>query len=292
MSTDTAEAVDRQRYRKITQVISGQSTSDGAGVRLTRYIGSQSLPELDPFLLLDCFESDDPNDYVAGFPSHPHRGFETVTYLLAGKMRHEDNAGHGGVIEAGGIQWMTAGQGIIHSEMPEQENGRLAGFQLWVNLPASDKLCDPAYREYPKDQIPLENQAQGVDVRVIAGVTHHGTTGPVSGVVTKPLYLDVNLSPETSFEELIPQGHAGFVFVIEGEISVKSDTASKTVSTKQLGVLGPGNAVNIESRASSARFLLVAAQILDEPIARYGPFVMNTRTEIEQAITDFNAGKF
>jgi redox-sensitive bicupin YhaK (pirin superfamily) len=292
MGAQLSERGGHKHYCGIDQVISGQPTSDGAGVRLTRYIGSQSLPELDPFLLLDFFESDDPNDYIAGFPSHPHRGFETVTYLLAGKMRHEDNAGHGGVIEAGGIQWMTAGQGIIHSEMPEQENGRLAGFQLWVNLPASDKLCDPAYREYPKDQIPLENYAQGVEVRVITGVTHHGTTGPISGVVTKPLYLDVNMSPEASFEEFIPQGHAGFVFVIEGEISVRSDTDSKTISTGQLGVLGPGNAVHIESSASSARFLLVAAQVLDEPIARYGPFVMNTRAEIEQAITDLNAGKF
>ncbi len=281
-----------QVLRGLERIIPGQPTSDGAGVRLTRYIGSQSLPELDPFLLLDFFESDDPNDYLAGFPSHPHRGFETVTYLLAGKMRHEDNAGHGGVIEAGGIQWMTAGRGIIHSEMPEQEHGRLAGFQLWVNLPASDKLCDPAYHEYPKDQIPLENRAQGVDVHVITGVTHQGTTGPVSGVVTKPLYLDVSLCPETSFQELIPQGHAGFVFVIEGEISVRSDTGSKSVSTRQLGVLGSGNAVHIDSKASGARFLLVAAQVLNEPIARYGPFVMNTHAEIEQAIRDFNSGEF
>lgn len=292
MSTDTAEAVDRQRYRKITQVISGQPTSDGAGVRLTRYIGSQSLPELDPFLLLDFFESDDPNDYIAGFPSHPHRGFETVTYLLAGKMRHEDNAGHGGVIEAGGIQWMTAGRGIIHSEMPEQENGRLAGFQLWVNLPAGDKLCDPAYHEYPKDQIPLESRAPGVDVNVITGVTEHGTTGPVSGVLTKPLYLDVNLSPGTSFVEPTPEGHAGFVFVIDGKISMRSDGASNSVSARQLGVLGAGDVVSIESGTSGARFLLVAAQVLSEPIARYGPFVMNTSAEIEQAIHDFNTGRF
>ena len=292
MSTDTAEAVDRQRYRKITQVISGEPTSDGAGVRLTRYIGSQSLPQLDPFLLLDFFESDDPNDYIAGFPSHPHRGFETVTYLLAGKMRHEDNAGHGGVIEAGGIQWMTAGRGIIHSEMPEQENGRLAGSQLWVNLPAGDKLCDPTYHEYPKDQIPLENRAPGVDVNVITGVTDHGTTGPVIGVLTKPLYLDVNLSLGMSFVESIPEGHAGFVFVIDGKISTQSDGASNSVSARQLGVLGAGDVVRIESGTSGARFLLVAAQVLSEPIARYGPFVMNTSAEIEQAIRDFNTGRF
>ena len=292
MSTDTAEAVDRQRYRKITQVISGRPTSDGAGVRLIRYIGSQSLPELDPFLLLDFFESDDPDDYIAGFPSHPHRGFETVTYLLAGKMRHEDNAGHGGVIEAGGIQWMTAGRGIIHSEMPEQENGRLAGFQLWVNLPASDKLCDPTYHEYPKDQIPLEHRAEGVDVNVMAGVTDQGTTGPVKGVVTKPSYLDVSLSPGTSLVESIPEGHAGFVFVIDGKISIRSDGASNSVSARQLGVLSAGNSVHIEAEDADSRVLLVAAQVLSEPIARYGPFVMNTSAEIEQAIRDFNTGQF
>ena len=292
MGAQLSKRGGHKHYCGIDQVISGQPTSDGAGVRLTRYIGSQSLPELDPFLLLDFFESDDPNDYIAGFPSHPHRGFETVTYLLAGKMRHEDNAGHGGVIEAGGIQWMTAGRGIINSEMPEQEHGRLAGFQLWVNLPAKDKLCDPAYHEYPKDQIPVEHRTPGVDINVITGVTCEGTAGPVRGVVTRPLYFDIRLSSGTSIEELIPPDHAGFVFVSEGEISVTSDIGSDTVATRQLGVLGPGNAVHIDSKASSARFLLVAAQVLDEPIARYGPFVMNTHAEIEQAITDLNAGKF
>ena len=292
MSTTPARKASQIRRRRIEQVISGQPTSDGAGVRLTRYIGSHSLPELDPFVLLDFFESDDPNDYIAGFPSHPHRGFETVTYLLAGKMRHEDNAGHGGVIEAGGIQWMTAGRGIIHSEMPEQEHGRLAGFQLWVNLPAKEKLCDPAYHEYPKDQIPVEHRTPGVDINVITGTTCEGTAGPVKGVVTSPLYFDIRLSSGASIEELIPPDHAGFVFVNEGEISVRSDTGSDTVATRQLGVLGAGNAVHIEAKSTSARFLLVAAQVLNEPVARYGPFVMNTRAEIEQAITDFNAGKF
>ena len=292
MGAQLSDRGGHKHYCGIDQVISGQPTSDGAGVRLTRYIGSQSLPELDPFLMLDFFESDDPNDYIAGFPSHPHRGFETVTYLLAGKMRHEDNAGHGGVIEAGGIQWMTAGRGIIHSEMPEQEHGRLAGFQLWVNLPAKDKLCDPAYHEYPKDQIPVEHRTPGVDINVITGVTCEGTAGPVRGVVTRPLYFDIRLSSGTSIEELIPPDHAGFVFVSECEISVTSDIGSDTVATRQLGVLGPGNAVHIDSKASSARFLLVAAQVLNEPIARYGPFVMNTHAEIEQAITDLNAGKF
>ncbi|HCX88888.1 MAG TPA: quercetin 2,3-dioxygenase [Gammaproteobacteria bacterium] len=281
-----------QVLRRLERVIPGQSTSDGAGVRLTRYIGSQSLPELDPFLLLDFFESDDPDDYIAGFPSHPHRGFETVTYLLAGKMRHEDNAGHGGVIEAGGIQWMTAGRGIIHSEMPEQENGRLAGFQLWVNLPAKDKLCDPAYHEYPKARIPAEHRAQGVDINVITGITSQGTTGPVSGAVTRPLYLDIQLSCGASFEESIPKGHASFVFVIEGEIAMGSDVEGQTVSARQLGILNAGDTVHIKAKDAEARCLLVAAQALGEPIARYGPFVMNTTAEIEQAIRDFNSGRF
>jgi len=281
-----------QDLRRLERVIPGQPTSDGAGVRLTRYIGAQSLPEFDPFLLLDFFESDDPDDYIAGFPSHPHRGFETVTYLLSGKMRHEDNAGHGGVIEAGGIQWMTAGRGIIHSEMPEQENGRLAGFQLWVNLPAKDKLCDPAYHEYAKERIPVEHRSEGVDVNVITGITSQRTIGPVSGVVTQPLYLDVTLSTGASFEESIPEGHASFVFVIEGEISVGSDVEGQTVSARQLGVLSRGDTVHIEAKNTGARYLLVAAQALSEPVARYGPFVMNTRAEIEQAIRDFNSGKF
>ena len=292
MSPTSARKASQISNRKIKKVISGQPTSDGAGVRLTRYIGSQSLPELDPFLLLDFFESDDPNDYIAGFPSHPHRGFETVTYLLAGKMRHEDNAGHGGVIESGGIQWMTAGRGIIHSEMPEQEHGRLAGFQLWVNLPAKEKLCDPAYHEYPKDQIPTEHRTPGVEINVITGVTCEGTAGPVRGVATSPLYFDIHLSSGNSIEELIHPDHAGFVFVSEGEISVRSDTGSDTVAVRQLGVLGAGNAVHIETKSSSARVLLVSAQMLNEPVARYGPFVMNTQAEIEQAIVDFNTGKF
>ena len=176
--------------------------------------------------------------------------------------------------------------------MPEQERGRLAGFQLWVNLPAKEKLCDPAYHEYPKDQIPVEHRTPGVDINVITGTTCEGTAGPVKGVVTSPLYFDIRLSSGASIEELIPPDHAGFVFVNEGEISVRSDTGSDTVAARRLGVLGAGNAVNIEAKSTSARFLLVAAQVLNEPVARYGPFVMNTRAEIEQAIADFNAGKF
>ena len=188
--------------RGIRQVASGMATSDGAGVRLSRYIGSPELDHVDPFLLLDFFESDNPDDYIAGFPSHPHRGFETVTYLLAGKVRHEDSAGHGGVIETGGIQWMTTGRGIIHSEIPEQEDGRLAGFQLWVNLPAVDKMCQPTYHEYPVTEIPLETRENGATLRVITGNTSTQTRGPVIGVATDPMYLDVTLPAAVSYTHL------------------------------------------------------------------------------------------
>ncbi|NCW74426.1 MAG: pirin family protein, partial [Gammaproteobacteria bacterium] len=204
--------------RSIARVINGRRVSDGAGVDIRRVIGLAGADYIDPFLMFDDFRNDDPSGYVAGFPPHPHRGFETVTYLLAGKMRHGDNAGHSGVIETGGIQWMTAGRGIVHSEMPEQEDGRLAGFQLWVNLPASDKLCEPAYHEYPAAQIPAERHSSGGTVRVITGTTSAGTTGPVSGVVTRPLYLDVELPAGAIFEEMIPAQHSAFVFAIEGDV--------------------------------------------------------------------------
>ena len=207
-------------HRQIRRIISGQATSDGAGVRLRRYIGSAELDHIDPFLLLDFFESDNPDDYIAGFPSHPHRGFETVTYLLAGKVRHEDNAGHGGLIESGGIQWMTAGRGIIHSEMPEQEHGRLAGFQLWVNLPAADKMCTPAYHEYSANQIPTDIRDNGVTLRVITGTTSTQTIGPVQGVATDPIYLDVTLPPDSTLTEPMPEGHTAFIFVIDGRINL------------------------------------------------------------------------
>ncbi len=291
--TSDAPPIDPDiRYRKIDRVIPGQPTSDGAGVRLTRYIGSQSLSELDPFLLLDFFESDNPDDYLAGFPSHPHRGFETVTYLLAGKMRHQDSAGHNGVIEAGGVQWMTAGRGIVHSEMPEQENGRLAGFQLWVNLPATEKYCEPAYHEYPQSQVPVEKRGDGVVIRVITGHTSGGISGPVSGIATRPLYLDVALSPGAQLKESTDEQHAAFIFVIQGQVDVIADQERSTLVAAQLGVLSEGNRVQFNAGGSGSRFLLVAAQPLNEPIVRYGPFVMNTRAQIEQAVRDFNSGRF
>lgn len=279
--------------RQISRIISGQATADGAGVRLRRYIGSAELDHIDPFLLLDFFESDNPDDYIAGFPSHPHRGFETVTYLLAGKVRHEDNAGHGGLIESGGIQWMTAGRGIIHSEMPEQEQGQLAGFQLWVNLPATDKMCPPAYHEYSASQIPTEMRNNGATLRVITGATSTQTIGPVRGVATDPIYLDVTLPADSTLTEPMPEGHTTFIFVIDGELNLPDDENTPVwLSAKQLGTLSDGTAVCVTAGDAGARFLLVAARPLNEPIARYGPFVMNTRHEIEQAITDYNTGRF
>ncbi len=279
--------------RQISRIISGQATADGAGVRLRRYIGSAELDQIDPFLLLDFFESDNPNDYIAGFPSHPHRGFETVTYLLAGKVRHEDSAGHGGIIETGGIQWMTAGRGIIHSEMPEQEHGRLAGFQLWVNLPATEKMCPPAYHEYPASEIPTEIRDNGTTLRVITGATSAQTIGPVQGVATDPVYLDVTLPADCTLTEPMPNGHTAFIFVIDGELTLPDgENTPALLSATQLGTLSNGAAVCVTAGDAGARFLLVAAKPLNEPIARYGPFVMNTRHEIEQAVADYNAGRF
>ncbi|MBT4405651.1 MAG: pirin family protein [Acidiferrobacteraceae bacterium] len=292
----TEQTSDRStsQLRTVLKIISGVATSDGAGVSLTRYIGSTQLDHLDPFLMLDFFESDNPDDYIAGFPAHPHRGFETVTYLLAGRMRHEDSTGHGGVIEAGGIQWMSAGRGIIHSEMPEQEHGRLAGFQLWVNLPSRLKMSPPDYREFPADDIPEEIRDNGVKIRVITGTTSGGTRGPVANVVTRPLYLDISMPPGSEFIESLRPDQSAFVFVIDGAITIggRETQNSRTVSSRQLAVLGPGKQVNVLADDHACRFLLVAGDPIGEPVSRHGPFVMNTHEEIIQAVRDFNAGNF
>jgi quercetin 2,3-dioxygenase len=277
--------------RPVEKIISGQATSDGAGVELVRMIGQPALMELDPFLLLDAFRSDDPQDYIAGFPSHPHRGFETVTYLQNGRMRHRDNRGNEGVIEAGGIQWMTAGRGIVHSEMPEQEDGLLAGYQLWINLPAAHKMTQPSYQEHDAAQIPLETRA-GASVRVIAGTTSQGTAGPVSQPLTEPLYLDVALQPGALFEETLPTGHNAFIQVIEGELSIVGEDRSTKLQRDQLAVLGNGERVTVQAGEQPGRFLLVAGKPLNETIARAGPFVMNTEAELRQAFSDYQGGKF
>lgn len=279
--------------RSVSRVIKGVPTTDGAGVELTRVIGQPALPLLDPFLLLDAFRSDKPEDYIAGFPPHPHRGFETVTYLLAGRMRHKDNAGHEGVIEAGGIQWMTAGKGIVHSEMPEQENGLLEGFQLWVNLPAEHKMDQPQYQEYSKDKIPLELRDDGVKIRVITGETSQGTQGPVVQPLTEPLYLDVRLPAGQLFSEPLPAAHNAFVYVIQGAISInKEDGETIQLMRDDLAVLTNGDAVELRAENKDTHFLLIAGKPLNEPVARGGPFVMNTKAEIDKAFRDYESGNF
>jgi hypothetical protein len=267
--------------------------TDGAGVELTRVIGQPALPMIDPFLLLDAFRSDRPEDYIAGFPPHPHRGFETVTYLLDGRMRHRDNAGHEGVIGPGGIQWMTAGRGIVHSEMPEQENGLLEGFQLWVNLPAAHKMDAPAYQEYPAARIPQESRGDGGTVRVIAGTTARGTRGPVLQPLTEPLYLDVTLPAGGRFTERTAARHNAFVYVIEGPVAATDlDGNPVRLERDDLGILAHGDAVTLEAAQADTRFLLVAGRPLNEPVARGGPFVMNTRDEVQQALEDYQQGRF
>lgn len=280
--------------RTLIKRFAGVATSDGAGVKLTRIIGSPQINMFDPFLLLDCFESDESKDYIGGFPLHPHRGFETVTYLLNGRMRHKDNAGHEGVIESGGVQWMTAGKGILHSEMPEQEEGLMKGFQLWVNLPKSAKMAEPNYQEFPPDAMPVEHRENGAQVRVISGKTDLGTRGPVINEYTDPLYLDIHLPAGEHFSQLIPEGYNAFVYVIDGELNViaQNATAAEGLSKKMLGILSDGEQLSVSAGESESRFLLIAGKPLNEPVARGGPFVMNTREEVEQAFDDYNRGLF
>ena len=278
--------------RTVEKVINGQATSDGAGVELTRMIGQPQLMDLDPFLLLDAFRSDNPDDYIAGFPAHPHRGFETVTYLLNGRMRHRDNAGNEGVIEPGGIQWMTAGRGIVHSEMPEQQDGLLAGFQLWINLPAAHKMTAPAYQEHDAAQIPLETR-DGTQIKVIIGKTSQGTLGPVVQPLTDPLYLDVSLAPGVEFEETLVAQHNAFIQVIDGVVSLETDDQSRIqIGRDQLAVLGEGERIVVHNEDQASRFLLVAGKPLNESVARAGPFAMNTEAELRQAFSDYQRGEF
>ncbi len=275
--------------RELRQIVNGDQVSDGAGVQLKRIIGSPQINMLDPFLIFDAFGSDKPQEYLAGFPPHPHRGFETVTYMLAGKMRHEDNAGHAGVIETGGVQWMTAGRGIIHSEMPEQEEGLLAGFQLWVNLPASQKMSEPRYQERSAREIPVETHDNGTRIRVVAGQTEKGTIGVIDNPYVKPLYLHVELPAGTGFEQTVSETDNTFVYLIKGQVSLGDK--HRPLKAGQLGVLEKGSTVRL-SAGESSEFLLVSAQPLNEPVARGGPFVMNTREQVEQAFADYREGRF
>jgi len=278
--------------RSIVKIVTGQPTSDGAGVRLTRVIGTPALDHLDPFLLLDEFKSDQPNDYLAGFPDHPHRGFETVTYMLAGAMLHRDHVGNQGELVAGSVQWMTAGRGIIHSEMPRQQDGLMWGFQLWVNLPARDKMTAPRYQDIPPEKIPEVTLGDGVQARVIAGGAG-GVRGPVEGIVTQPLYLDVRMEARARIALALTTGHSACAYVYEGQASLGSAAdGADSVGRGQLAVLSDGDTLACVTGPSAARFLVLAAQPLREPIARYGPFVMNTRDEIVRAMDDFRSGSF
>lgn len=271
--------------RNIQQIIKGRETSDGDGVRLTRVIGGPDLVQLDPFLLLDDFRSDNPDDYIGGFPPHPHRGFETVTYLRHGRMRHGDSAGHSGVINAGGVQWMTAGRGIIHSEMPEQQDGLLAGFQLWVNLSAQKKMMAPRYQEFAAEQIPVERRADGVNLKVIAGTSSQGTSGVVTDLITQVSYFDLELAAGAVFTEAMNPGHHAFVYLYEGEIAI----GSGSLAACSLALLGKGEQLEIQAKSES-RMLIISGQPLGEPIARSGPFVMNTQAELHQAYSDYRNG--
>jgi redox-sensitive bicupin YhaK (pirin superfamily) len=280
--------------RSVTRVVRGLSTSDGAGVKLRRVIGQPQLPDLDPFLMLDEFGTDQPEDYLAGFPDHPHRGFETVTYMLDGRMRHRDNHGNEGVLVPGSVQWMTAGRGLVHSEMPEQQAGRMRGFQLWLNLPASQKMTAPKYQEFGPERIPTATPAVGVSAKVIAGRVA-GITGPIVQPSTDPTYLDLALEPGAEFEQALPSDHAAFLYVFEGAVRVGEE--ARTLGAHELAVLSEGaqlrlSGVSAGADGKTARAILVAGRPLREPVAKYGPFVMNTRAELQQAFEDFHSGRF
>ena len=276
---------------RVIRTIRGRPTSDGAGVKLTRVIGGPDLPDLDPFLLLDEFGTDKAEDYLAGFPEHPHRGFETVTYMLDGRMRHRDNHGNEGLLTPGAVQWMTAGRGLVHSEMPEQESGRMRGFQLWVNLPARDKMTEPKYQEFAPDRIPVAHPATGVEVKVIAGAVGD-TQGPISQPATDPVYLDIALQPGQAWDYALPAGHNAFAYVFEGAVTVGEGDDARPLDTHEMGVLGGGDTLQLRAGTQPARLILVAGRPLREPVMRHGPFVMNTRQELMQAFVDFQEGRF
>lgn len=294
MTAPTAESgTTLQRPRRLMRRLRGLPASDGAGVKLTRVIGTPQLEGLDPFLMLDEFGSDDPQAYIAGFPDHPHRGFETVTVMLAGRMRHRDNKGNEGLLGPGGVQWMTAGRGLVHSEMPEQQEGLMRGFQLWLNLPARLKMSDPAYRDFQAGDIPEVMLPGGSEVRVIAG-----RLGAVEGAVpldpekrpTEPYLLDLALPAGASVQVALPEDHAAFAYVYEGALALPGDETP--VLKGEIAILGEGDGIHAEAGQEGAKLLLAAARPLREPVARYGPFVMNSRDEIVQAVEDFRAGKF
>lgn len=283
----TANSV--RRGRGVERLINGQFVMDGAGVKINRVLTQTLQRRLDPFLMLDAFGSDKPGDYIAGFPEHPHRGFETVSYMITGSMRHRDSAGNEGLITDGGVQWMTAGRGVAHSEMPEQTDGLMEGFQLWLNLAAKDKMTAPWYRDIPSEAIPRFDTDTGASVKVIAGQSH-GVAGAVQREHTEPLYLDIELAANATFEQPLPPGHNAFIYVYRGKVLVDD----QCVTQARMAILAnhaEADGVKIVA-AQPSRMILIAGRPLNEPIAQYGPFVMNTQDELRQAVEDFRAGLF
>jgi len=279
------------RVRKIADIIEPQPVVEGAGVRLRRSIATRRLNYVDPFLLFDHFGSDDPRDYLAGFPMHPHRGIETVTYMLAGLVDHKDSIGNAGTIGGGDVQWMTSGGGILHEEMPKPKDGKMEGFQLWVNLPARLKMSRPRYQEIPAAAIPVVRRPDGVAVRVVAGEAE-GVRGPVTQIAADPEYLDVTIPAGAEYVQAVPEGHAALAYVFEGD-GVFGEEGGPVVPSPRMVVFGDGDRVRAKAAGKKpVRFLLLSGKPLGEPIARYGPFVMNTKEEIEQALEDLRKGTF
>lgn len=279
-----------KRPRKIVKTVTPEEAIDGAGVLLKRVLGTHKLNYIDPFLMLDHFGSDDPDEYIAGFPMHPHRGIETVTYVLRGAVKHRDSEGNEGIIRAGGVQWMTAGSGIIHEEMPQIEGGQLEGFQLWVNLPAASKMIRPRYREFKREDIPVAEPSAGVRVRVIAG-RFGGTAGAVTDLEVASGMYDVALEAGKSIEYALPTDHNAFVYVFRGTCGI-GDSAEVAIAAPVLGLLSDGDSISIAGGDEGARLLLVHGKPLEEPVARYGPFVMNTREEIAAALAELSSDAF
>jgi len=285
--TATVEKPAAASDRRVVRKFPGMPTQDGAGVKLTRLVGTPQLPDLDPILMLDTFRSDNPNDYVAGFPEHPHRGFETVSYMIKGSIAHLDNHGGKGIVTDGGVQWMTAGRGVAHSEMPAQTNGQLFGFQLWLNLPAKEKMRDPWYADIPASDIPVIDLGGGNNAKIIVG-EWNGVKGPGPERAIQPFVADVTVAANGEVDVPVAVGHNSFLYAFEGEARV----GELTIGKGELAVLSLGDKTRVEAAADGARFLIVAGKPLREPIAKYGPFVMNTADEIRKAIYDYQSGKF
>lgn len=279
------------KSRGIKRRIAGRDSMDGAGVRIKRSVGSSQFARIDPFLMLDNFSSDNPDDYIAGFPAHPHRGFETVTYMIEGRMRHRDHMGNEGILRSGGVQWMTAGRGVIHEEMPEQEEGLMSGFQLWINLPAAEKMKPAAYQNIEPEEVAEFDAAEGVHVRLVAGqltdIGGSSQVGPVNGISRQPLFAEIQMQPNTHYTVPVPAELSGFVYLFEGGARLPNEP----LNLAEAAELDGGDQVDLQAGTGGARLLIVAAKAIGEPIAQYGPFVMNTHDEIEQAISDYQANR-